>query len=195
MYHNVASQVGNFPFLSYVYKDVSSIYLYYNTPPYLQVFSWKLQKYFRIYLAISCFKNWINMQFQIMAIVKLQKWFCKYNVPNFKNSTVCWPSACISDFEHPSFCMDKGSGLLNHSWGGWETCCTTTQWLSLTIISQTTLRNELANKSLRGAKIKATLFTHCCLDVHSLKHNFCQDKHFHSWTFNSKKKIQITKRK
>lgn len=54
------------------------------------------------------------MKFQIMAIAKLQKIFCKYNALNFKNSIVCWP-ACMSEFEHRSFCMDKGCSLLNHS--------------------------------------------------------------------------------
>lgn len=56
---------------------------------------------------------------------------------------------------------------------------------------------DYANERLRGAKIKATIFTHCCLDVHSLKGNFCLAKHFLSWTFiNLKKKIiWITKRK
>lgn len=46
------------------------------------------------------------MAFQIMATAKLQKLFYKYNVPNFKNSIVCWPSACTSEFEHLSSCMD-----------------------------------------------------------------------------------------
>lgn len=55
------------------------------------------------------------MKFQIMAIAKPQKIFCKYNALNFKNSIVCWPLACMSEFEHLSSCMDKGCGLLNHS--------------------------------------------------------------------------------
>jgi len=53
------------------------------------------------------------MQFQIMAIVDPHKLFSKYKVPNFKNRRVCWSSAGTSEFEHLSFCVNKG--LLVHN--------------------------------------------------------------------------------
>lgn len=54
---------------------------------------------------------------------------------------------------------------------------------------------DCANERLRGAKIKATIFTHCCLDVHSLKGNFCLAKHFLSWTFINLKKNNMNYQK
>lgn len=51
----------------------------------------------------------------------------------------------------------------------------------------------LHQQEMKGGKRKAAIFTQHCLDVHSLKHNFCLAKRFLYWTFiNLKKKNNNT---